>query len=65
MMRRPLALLVLGAALFVIGFALGTAGVDSLSAWVGTTGFVGAVVALGWLAVARLRAGRSEPSGRH
>jgi hypothetical protein len=54
-----MALLIVAVALVVIGFALGTAGVDPLSAWVGTVGLAGAVVALVWLAAARLRARRS------
>lgn len=61
-MRTPLFLLVAGFALFAVGFGIGTAGVDPLSAWIGTLGMAVFAVGLVWLLVAALarRAGARQ-----
>lgn len=45
----PVRLLILGVAVFAVGFGIGLFNVDPLSAWIGTAGMVVAFVALVWI----------------
>lgn len=56
--RRGLGLLGAGVLLLVVGFTLGTAGADPLSAWVGTLGLVITATALVLLLARQVRGRR-------
>ena len=54
-MRYPLLLIVLGALLYLVGFALGTNDIDPASAYIGTLGAGAALAGIVWAIVTKVR----------
>jgi hypothetical protein len=54
-MRNPMLLVILGAALYLVGFALGSNDIDPASAIIGTAGAAVALIGLVWAAVIKVR----------